>query len=120
MDRMLKRWEIALLFGVLFALLAGAWLGQEQELLSEQVVRLHVIANSDTDRDQAIKLAVRDSILKQAETLYPSSITRGEALEILARHLPELEQAGQNAADEWGESVDVTAKLERWEHLHWV
>ncbi len=113
MDRVLKRWEIALLFGVLFAMLAGAWLGQEQEALSDQMVRLHVIANSDTDRDQEMKLAVRDSVLKRAETLYPSGITRGEALEILARHLSELEQAGQTAANEWGESVDVTAKLER-------
>ena len=86
MDRSLKRWELALLFGVLFAMLTSGWLGQEQRELADQMVRLHVIANSDTQWDQQMKLAVRDRVLKRAETLYPSELTRSEALEILAQH----------------------------------
>ena len=77
MDRRLKRWELALMLGVLCALTAGAWLGGEREALADSVIRLHVIANSDSDADQALKLAVRDRVLEQAESLYP----RGADLE---------------------------------------
>ena len=71
MDRKLKIWEMALLFGILCAIMGGMWLDREQTQLANQVIRLHVIANSDSDGDQALKLKVRDGVLAQAEQLYP-------------------------------------------------
>ena len=61
----LRRWELALLVGVAAALLAGVWLDREQAALSDKVIRLHVIANSDTEADQALKLRMRDRILEE-------------------------------------------------------
>ena len=113
MDRSLKRWEAALLFGVLCALVLGVWLDREQTQLSNRIVRLHVIANSDRTRDQAMKLALRDQVLERAEDLYPEGATRSQALEILSAHLPELAQAGQEVVEEWGGEQTVTASLER-------
>ena len=63
MDRKMKRWELALMCGVLCALALGGWLDREQERLADQVIRLHVIANSDSPEDQALKLEVRDQVL---------------------------------------------------------
>ena len=63
MDRKLKTWELALMLGVLMAVVAGGWLGQEQRELADSVIRFHVIANSDSEADQALKLAVRDRVL---------------------------------------------------------
>ena len=34
MDRKLKTWELALMLGVLMAVVAGGWLGQEQRELA--------------------------------------------------------------------------------------
>lgn len=51
MDRKMKRWELALMCGVLCALALGGWLDREQERLADQVIRLHVIANSDSPED---------------------------------------------------------------------
>ena len=112
MDRNLKKWELSLIFGILFALVMGCWLREEQQALGDRVIRLHVIANSDSPRDQAIKLAVRDRILAKAEVLYGSDATRSQALEILARNLPELEREGQLAAEEWGCDDPVSARVE--------
>ena len=39
LDRSLKRWEIALMAGVLCALLCGFWLGEEQTQLADRVAR---------------------------------------------------------------------------------
>ena len=47
-------------------LLWSAWAGQEQAQLAGQVIRLHVLANSDSQADQELKLAVRDRVLEQA------------------------------------------------------
>ena len=113
MDRSLKNWEMALLFGVLCALVFGGWINREQQELADQVVRLHVIANSDSTRDQAMKLAVRDRVLAKAENLYSGEATRSEALEILSQHLPELAQEGQAVVEEWGGEENVTAQIER-------
>ena len=113
MDRSLKNWEMALLFGVLCALVFGGWINREQQDLADQVVRLHVIANSDSTRDQAMKLAVRDRVLAKAENLYSGEATRSEALEILSHHLPELAQEGQAVVEEWGGEEQVTAQIGR-------
>lgn len=52
---------------------------QTQEQLSDKVVRLHVLANSDSEEDQALKLLVRDAILERAEDLLSKSGDREEA-----------------------------------------
>lgn len=112
MDRKLKRWEVALLCGVLAALLWSAWAGQEQAELAGQVIRLHVLANSDSQADQELKLAVRDRVLEQAEGLYPEDATLEQAREILEDNLDELAAAGQQVVDEAGKDYPVTAQLE--------
>ena len=52
--RKLKVWEIALLVGLAIFLISGALALQTQEQLSDKVVRLHVLANSDSEEDQAL------------------------------------------------------------------
>lgn len=112
MDQKLKRWEVALLCGVLVALLWGAWMGQEQAQLAGQVIRLHVLANSDSQADQKLKLAVRDRVLERAESLYPKDVTLEQARAILEDNLDDLAEAGQQVVDEAGKDYPVTARLE--------
>ena len=103
MDSKLRRWELALMLGVALALVA----------LAGRVVRLHVIANSDSAEDQALKLAVRDGVLSQAEALYPPDATLDQARAALAGHLDELAAAGQAVVDAHGGTDRVTAQLTR-------
>ena len=65
----LRRWEVALLIGTALFLIAGALAQGTQDALAEKVVRLHVLANSDSEADQALKLKVRDTVLDRAEAL---------------------------------------------------
>lgn len=96
----LRRWELALLFGVAMAALLGARLGAEQDALADKVIRLHVVANSDSPADQELKLRVRDAVLEKG-SLYLTGLDRAEALETLAQALPELgEVAAQTVARE--------------------
>ena len=113
MNNRLKRWELALMVGVVGALLWSGWAGRAQRELSDSVIRLHVIANSDSERDQTLKLAVRDRVLARAETLYPEGATREEAGAALAAHLDELAAAGQQVVAEAGLDYPVSARLTR-------
>lgn len=113
MDRRLKRWELALMLGMLCALTVGVWLDREQEELADSVIRLHVIANSDSAGDQALKLAVRDRVLEQAECLYAQDVDREEARRALERHLNALAAAGQAVVEKWGYDYSVSAELTR-------
>ena len=111
MDRKLKNWELALMFGILAAFAVGGWLGQEQRALADSVIRFHVIANSDSEEDQALKLAVRDQVLAKAEEIYPQDATLPEARAALEAHLEDLALAGQEVVDREGYEYNVTAQL---------
>ena len=56
----------------------------------DSVVRLHVLANSDSEEDQALKLKVRDSVLELTGTLLENSTSSDEAEKILAENLEEI------------------------------
>lgn len=111
MERKLNCWELALLLGLLVTLCTGAWLGREQEELAGQVIRLHVIANSDSREDQALKLEVRDRILERAQELYPEHATLAKARAALEESLPELSRIGEQTVKEAGYDYPVTAQL---------
>lgn len=112
MDRKLKTWEIALMCGVLIAVIAGSWLGREQQELAGSVIRFHVIANSDSEEDQALKLAVRDRVLEEAQDLYPENATLAQARAALEGRLSLLAAAGREAVEEQGYDYPVSAVLE--------
>ena len=109
----MQRWELCAIFVVLWALLGGFWLGEEQGELADRVIRFHVIANSDSPEDQALKLQVRDAVLAQAEELYPEGADLEAARTALERHLVELAQAGREAVSAAGGDDPVTASLEQ-------
>ena len=56
-------WEAAGLMALCAALLLGLWAERRQSALAENIVRLHVIAASDSRADQEEKLRVRDEVL---------------------------------------------------------
>ena len=62
--RKLHVWELALMLSLCIALLTGIWAQGTQARLAGRLVRLHVIAASDSAADQAEKLAVRDAVLR--------------------------------------------------------
>ena len=108
----LRRWELALLLGVALAALLGAWLDKSQSDLADQVIRLHVLANSDSEADQALKLQVRDRVLEVAESYFQPGATREETEAILRPHLADLAAAGAKTVGAAGYDYPVTASLE--------
>ena len=110
--RTLRIVELALLLGTAVFLLTGAWALNTQRDLADRVVRLHVLANSDSEEDQALKLLVRDSVLERATALLEQTESRAEAEALLRESLPELETIAEETVRANGYSYAVTAELE--------
>ena len=101
--------EVAVLLALAAVLVWGAASLHRQDDLQEKMVRLHVIANSDSEDDQAMKLRARDAVLARATEVLEQAEDRAEAMERLREVLPELEQA---AFDACGGAYPVRAALE--------
>ena len=111
-SKRLRRWELALLLGLALAALLGARLDGAQGALADKVLRLHVLANSDSQADQALKLRVRDAVLERAEGLLAGAEDRAAAEALLAARLPDLAAAGAEAVGAAGYGYPVTVSLE--------
>ena len=109
---------IALLLALAVTALWGARSLQRQEDLEQKTVRLHVIANSDSEADQALKLRVRDRVLTLAERILSDADSREEAVAELEDALPALERAAEEEIAARGYGYGVSARLERAEFPH--
>lgn len=77
----------------------------------DTVVRLHVLANSDSEADQALKLKVRDAVLEVSAPMVEDCATQAEAVETLTTHLTELEAAASAVIAAEGYDYPVTVLL---------
>ena len=111
-SKKLRRWELALLLGVALAALLGVWLDRSQTALADQVIRLHVLANSDSEADQALKLKVRDRVLETAEEYFTPGATLEETQAVLTAHLADIVAAGAEQVAEEGYQYPVTVSME--------
>lgn len=84
---------------------------KDGESVKNAVLRLHVIANSDTAEDQTLKLQVRDALLKQSSAL-AAAATKQQAAQTLEAQLETLKNAAKRAVAQQGFSYDVAVSLE--------
>ena len=104
--------EVALLVLLAVCLLTGAAALRRQDDLQQKMIRLHVVANSDSERDQALKLRVRDKVLDFTEQTMRSAESREAANEALRASLPEIERMAEDTLLESGCADSVDVRLE--------
>ena len=83
------------------------------EELGEGVLRLHILANSDSQIDQAQKLQVRDAVLAYASQEFTAVENKAQAVALAERELDKLEQVAQQALKEQGCDMQVQASIVR-------
>lgn len=80
--------------------------------LSSAVFRLHVIANSDSDEDQALKLKVRDSLLQYMNTICTNCSTKAEAISIATAHKNDFQKIAEQTIKENGYNYPVKINID--------
>lgn len=79
--------------------------------LSEAVFRLHVIANSDSDEDQELKLKVRDKLLAYMNSICADCSTKEEAISIAQNHKEEFKKIAEETIKENGYNYSVQINI---------
>ena len=105
MKSKLRAWEISALFALCAALCAGTWAQGRQESISSQMLRLHVIAASDDEREQSVKLRVRDAVLEYLTPRLAQTDSAEQAREVISGSLEDVARSAYAAAE--GRGVEV-------------
>ena len=85
----------------------------DKKQLSEDLLRLHVVAASDSEADQAVKLAVRDAVLEQVDKLTAGAETAEEVKAILNENRELLENAANETLMVQGFEYQAAVTLTR-------
>lgn len=111
----MKKWKTGVLFftALTAALLSTAAAVQaEQQTMAGKLIRLHVVANSDSVEDQALKLQVRDAVLALTE---PVTASDGNIAAELENILPQIKAAAESCLQAQGcfDPVQVSLGMEQ-------
>ncbi|WP_443112503.1 stage II sporulation protein R [Dehalobacter sp. DCM] len=98
---------ISLCAGILF-LNPAATSAINPDMNKQELIRFHVIANSDSEDDQRLKYAVRDAILKEVAPRLAKSGSLAESREMILDMEDELLRISQQVIWEWGKTNTVS------------
>ena len=81
--------------------------------ISDEVFRLHIIANSDSQADQKLKLKVRDRVLEYTEKLYKKAKSRYDAKKLTAENLQAIADTALRELRQNGCDCPVKAEIKK-------
>ena len=82
-----------------------------QEGISRQVIRFHVLANSDKAKDQKLKLSVRDAVVEEMQEKLKDIYTKSEAEKIIKANLGNITKVAERTLEKKGCKEKVVAYL---------
>lgn len=109
----LKIIEISVFTAFIFCIIATLSFDNSFSGIREKVLRLHVIANSDSVEDQSLKYAVRDEILSDGENVFKGSDTALEAEEKIGQSLSFLKDTAESVVESSGYDYKVNVEIAR-------
>lgn len=111
----MKKTEIAAMIGFAAALAVSSFGKSADTLhsLENDVVRLHILANSDSYDDQLLKYAVRDAVLEKGSVYFENIFSCEDAKAAAKGCLPALEEIARETVAEKGYDYTVTAEFEK-------
>lgn len=106
-------WRRVLALFVACLVCTALWAEATQVRLASQVIRLHVLANSDSEEDQALKLEVRDRVLETTSALLAGETEPQAAAVLLDQHLDDIAQTAAQEISAQGHDDQVEVRLEQ-------
>ena len=84
-----------------------------EEAIYSDMIRLHVLADSDETNEQELKLKVRDAVLEKVTELTNGITDTEEALSVVENNLEEISKVGKTVVENNGYDHNVTAEIGR-------
>lgn len=107
---------LSILIGIIYTKVSAsatssADIKQIQEGISEKIIRFHVLANSDSEADQQLKLKVKDQVVTYTKGILANSKSIQESEQILIQNTPQIIQIAETVIKENGYDYSVTAGI---------
>lgn len=93
-------WSV--LLGTVITSYVSAYYTKAAANISKSVVRFHILANSDSEQDQAVKIKIRDDVAKYIEPMLRESKSAFETAEIIKDNLKNIEEYATQSAKKYG------------------
>ena len=107
-----KNIELGILFGLICTIaLSFARFEARCDELRNGVLRLHIIANSDSKEDQALKLAVRDEILKNSTDIFKDCNTVDDAIQVAGYNIDDINTIANGVVKSKGFDYSATVSV---------
>lgn len=107
-----KNIELGVLFGLICAIvLSFSQFELRCNELRQGVLRLHIVANSDNDIDQNVKLAVRDEILKNSTDIFKGCNNVSDAVIAASANVEEIKEIANRVLKEQGLNYEANVSV---------
>ncbi len=108
-----KRLECTIVLTLIFVLCYAVISEASQRTLAEDIVRLRVVANSDSVEDQRIKLQVRDAVLREISAWAESADSAPDMLALLEQHRKDIARTVSQTLRQNGRAETFTIRLDQ-------
>ena len=105
-----KKIILTFTFSILFS---SVHLSAECKEISNEVLRLHILANSDSKDDQNLKLKLRDYLLKDTSNIFKGSNSKEDSIRLVKENLKKIENKAQEFIYNQGYIYDVSVEMEK-------
>lgn len=108
-----KQAELALLLGMAISVFCAGFCGfaEDYDNITDTVFRLHILANSDSEADQALKLKVRDAVLEKSAYLFENNASAEESARAAEEHLDDIRKTAEQVISENGSDYSVNCEV---------
>ena len=109
----MKKIEVALVIGLAFSIFLSSFtsFAKDCDEIRSESLRLHILANSDSEADQALKIKVRDKILERSPELFLPARSKAQAKDSIAHELPRIAETAREEVLRAGYDYPVKAEL---------
>ena len=109
----MKKWEISVLAGLVLCLILSQFsvFAESCAAVRTDTLRLHILANSDSEADQALKLAVRDALLTQYGAVFSGASSQAEAVSLARKNADAMRASAQEVVRKAGSPYAVKVEI---------
>ena len=102
---------LSILLILFFIVTAYSYATNISEGLSENIFRLHILANSDSEEDQTLKLKVRDAVFEYMKTLTNDMTDKQAVIELSKKHLQDFKKIAEDVICQNGYDYSVNIEI---------
>ena len=107
----MRKFVVLLLIGLMIT--GAKTLAQDKDVLENQIIRLHVVGQSDTAEDRNIKLQVKNAVVAYLNAHIPQNLDVAGVREYLSRHLHEIQNVANEAVITAGGNTITAVSLKQ-------